>query len=110
MKALEILKELETSLKYNQGNVRWDCSIDYFHKVNEAIKELEEINKKIEATKEFLKLKLNGVFDEENIRSCENCKHFTTYKGEYGTCKLGVNNRKIEYLHNSFYCNIWQEK
>ena len=52
---------------------------------------------------------VNEIYDDFKNRSCESCKHFTTYKGKYGTCKLGVNNRKIEYLHNSFYCNIWEQ-
>ena len=64
------------------------------------------INKVIDMVYDDFEIEIKKIKN----RSCESCKHFTTYKGEYGTCKLGVNNRKIEYLHNSFYCNIWQEK
>jgi len=85
-KTLEILGYLKNNLK--NGITKTEFSVFWKSKINKAIKELEDL---------------------EN-RSCENCKHFTTYKGEYGTCKLGVNNRKIKYLHNSFCCNIWEQK
>lgn len=64
------------------------CTSNKIDEVDEAIKELEEL---------------------EN-RSCDSCIHFTIYKGEYGVCKIGVNNKKMDCLHNSFSCNIWEPK
>lgn len=74
------LKILEWIIKEN------DISFISKNNLNEAIKELEELNN----------------------RSCNNCNHFVIHKGEYGICKMGFNNRKFDYLHNSYCCNTYE--
>lgn len=59
LKAIEILTKLSNSMKNNEGIINWDCSIDFFNKTNEAIKELEELIKK------------------DKIKNCEECYNKT---------------------------------
>ena len=68
MKALDILKH-----KWIDGNVIYDDDTDRYTRylkyddrlIEEVIKELEEINKKLEACKEYFDLKLNGNFEDK---------------------------------------------
>ena len=68
MKALKILKEQrEIYLKIYNGDDYCDGIDSYKDKVielDEAIEELEELNKKLEASKEYFNLKLKGTFNE----------------------------------------------
>ena len=48
--------------------------------LEEAIKELEELIKKVEASKEYFDLKLSGNFEQQENRSCDGCKHLPTKK------------------------------
>ena len=123
MKALALLREISKDSKLYLKSFGENGTVDedfidaqkIYNKVNEAIKELEEINKKIEATKEFLKLKLNGVFDEDNIRSCENCKYFGGYTYETEDLESFINASTgcrlfKKRFDDTFCCNKWQEK
>ena len=56
MKALEILKNLKNEMQNNDGIINWDCSYEYFKKVDNAIKELEELQEKKSLVKTLEKM------------------------------------------------------
>ena len=43
MKALDILRSLESEIRNNEGIINWDCSYEYLKKVEFSIKELEDL-------------------------------------------------------------------
>ena len=43
MKAIEILKNLKNEMQNNDGIINWDCSYEYFKKVDNAIEEIENL-------------------------------------------------------------------
>jgi len=114
LKAIEILK------MFINGYAPEDEDIE------EAIKELQDLETKIIEQDEAIavdrlmneklqvrnrelsnQIALNNPFEN---RSCENCNSFSIYRGEYGICDKGFNNRRTSYLHNSFSCNAWESK
>lgn len=62
MKALKILKIIYKDCKdWNDKGFQTEYSADV---LLEAIEELQELNKKLEASKEYFDLKLKGTFNE----------------------------------------------
>ncbi len=54
MKALEVLENLKSEMKNNEGIINWDCSYEYFKKVDKAIKELEDLQKEKDLLEEYV--------------------------------------------------------
>ena len=59
MKALQILKNLKNEMQNNDGIINWDCSYEYFKKVDNAIKEIEAIENNIKSSIEEIKYALS---------------------------------------------------
>lgn len=94
MKALDILKNLKNEMQNNDGIINWDCSYEYFKKVDNAIKELEDLQN----------------------RSCKTCKY---YKPNNTTTCNGFKQdeeclRFVDSIHTipceTFCCNKWESK
>lgn len=135
LKAIEILTKLSNSMKNNEGIINWDCSIDFFNKTNEAIKELEALIEKDKSKKceECYKetnrvlalveqresdakhtiIKLTRQLETLENRKCTDCKFFTKNNAFYGICVKDVNTTKNqdEWLSNiDFSCNRFEQK
>lgn len=89
MKALDILKNLKNEMQNNDGIINWDCSYEYFKKVDNAIKELEDLQN----------------------RTCKNCKFGMTYHfdDEVECFKIESDTQGM-YFSNDFCCNKWESK
>ena len=59
MKALGLLKNLKNEMQNNDGIINWDCSYEYFKKVDNAIKEIEAIENNIKSSIEEIKYALS---------------------------------------------------
>ena len=85
MKALELLKNLKNEMQNNDGIINWDCSYEYFKKVDNSIKELEALQN----------------------RKCTNCiimfSDHTVDNDLYCT-KLN------KWVEKDFYCSKWESK
>ena len=59
MKALELLKNLKNEMQNNDGIINWDCSYEYFKKVDNAIKEIKAIENNIKFSIEEIEYALS---------------------------------------------------
>lgn len=59
MKALGLLKNLKNEMQNNDGIINWDCSYEYFKKVDNAIKEIEAIENNIKSSVEEIEYALS---------------------------------------------------
>ena len=106
MKALEILKFLN---KYDTGKVAI--------KINEAIKELEDLqneNKSLVKTLEKYNEEMIDLRKENQdlkSRSCVTCKYGHTYQfdEDIECMKLGADTQGL-YFEKDFYCKNWELK
>ena len=115
MKALEILENLKSEMQNNEGIINWDCSYEYFKKVDKAIKELEELEKKslvktLEKMNEEM-IDLRKENQDLKSRSCVTCKYGHTYQfdEDIECMKLGADTQGL-YFEKDFYCKNWELK
>lgn len=79
MKAIKILKAFTNAMFMTKDDIL---------KVNEAIKELEDLQN----------------------RSCGNCKYIIKYNKEIWECKKEVRTLySANYIDHDFYCNKWEK-
>lgn len=90
MKALEILKNLKNEMQNNDGIINWDCSYEYFKKVDNAIKEIEDLQKEIQVItddkrtlKDFVFTNCNECINKVDNHFTETCLSCTRYYGCY---------------------------
>lgn len=108
VKALEILRRIKNT---PQDIFRYSES-DF----DKAIEEINSLIKKVEASKSYFDLKLDGNFEEENLnnRSCDNCKHIRiTQFRDYETAICTNENCDEMFdsdVGNTFCCNRWESK
>ena len=107
MKALKILNRLVKAYDL--------CGVE-LNNVNEAIKELEELQEKKSLVKTLEKYNEEMIeLRKENLvlksRSCVTCKYGHTYQfdKDIGCIKLGADTQGL-YFEKDFYCKNWELK
>lgn len=92
MKALDILRNLESEIRNNEGIINWDCSYEYLKKVEFSIKELEDLQN----------------------RSCSNCKYNKEQDGFMIFCDKEMCKDGSKMMWHSFTkdfcCKFWEPK
>jgi hypothetical protein len=82
--AIKILNKLSNTLKDSDGEVSWSCSIDFYYRVKDAIKEIQ--NREI-----------------SNCDSCVFCKKVFSYT--YPLCNFNENEPFQIHNSNKLKCN-----
>ena len=109
MKALELLKDYR--------NIDFGCNMEGLHnEIDEAIKELEELQEKKSLVKTLEKMNEEMIdLRKENqdlkSRSCNNCKHYKQSSSQdYKSCyEIKINGFNFE-SEKDFYCKNWEQK